>query len=71
MSVMTIRLPDDQHEWFKTLAHTGGVSLNKLFEKFATKALTEFDAEARFWARAVRGDPVRGLALLDKLDRAK
>jgi len=71
MSVMTIRLPDDQHERLKTLAQTRGVSLNKLFEEFATKALTEFDVEARFRARAARGDPARGLALLDKLDRAE
>lgn len=69
MSVMSIRLPDDQHERLKTLAQTRGVSLNKLFEEFATKALTEFDVEARFRARTARGDPARGLVLLDKLDR--
>lgn len=70
MSVMTIRLPDDQHERLKTLAVHRGVSLNKLFEEFATRALTEFDVEARFKARAARGDVERGLALLDKIDAA-
>jgi len=68
MSVMTIRLPDEQHERLKTLASSRGVSLNKLFEEFATRALTEFDVEARFRVRAARGDPERGLALLDKID---
>jgi len=32
--------------------------------------LTEFDVEARFRVRAARGDPDRGLALLDKVDVA-
>lgn len=71
MGVLSIHLPDDQHARLKTLAQTRGVSLNKLFEEFATKALTEFDVEARFRARAARGDPERGIALLDKLDRAE
>jgi len=71
MSAITIRLPDDQHKRLKTLAQTRGVGLNKLFEEFATKALTGFDVEAQFRAGAARVDPERGLALLDKLDRAK
>lgn len=71
MSVVMIRLPNDQLERLKTLEQTRGVSLNKLFEEFATKALTEFDVEARFRAPAARGDRQRGIALLDKLDRAE
>lgn len=70
MSVMTIRLPDAQHERLKVLANRRGVSLNKLFEEFATQALTESDVEARFIARAARGDAAAGLSLLDKLDDA-
>ena len=31
--------------------------------------LAQFDAETRFVARSEAGDPKRGLALLDKLDR--
>jgi predicted transcriptional regulator len=68
MSVLTIRLPDDQHERLKTLAAYRSISMNKLVEELATRAVTEFDAELRFRARAVRGDPAIGLALLDKLD---
>ena len=47
------------------------VSLNKLFEEFATQALAESDVEARFMARAARGDATVGLALLDKLDASE
>jgi len=69
MSVLTIRLPDEQHERLRALAEHRGVSLNKLFEEFATRAVTEFDTELRLRLRAARGDAATGLALLDKLDR--
>jgi predicted transcriptional regulator len=69
MSVLTIRLPDDQHERLKTLAAHRSISMNKLVEELATRAVTEFDCELAFRARAARGDPAAGLALLDKLDK--
>jgi predicted DNA-binding protein len=69
MKTMTIRLPDDKHERLKALASRKGISLNKLFEELSTVALTEFDAETRFRARAERGDRKRGLELLDRLDK--
>lgn len=69
MSILTIRLPDEQHERLKALAEARGISLNKLFEAFSTKALAEFDAETRFRLRAARGDKARGLDILDRLDR--
>lgn len=68
MKTMTIRMPDDKHQRLKTLAERRGISLNKLFEEFSTVALTEFDAESRFHARAARGTRERGLELLDNLD---
>ena len=68
MSTLTIRLPDDQHERLRALALHRGLSLNKLFEEFSTKALTEFDMETRFRARAAAGNPNVGLDILDKLD---
>ena len=68
MKIMTIRLPDEKHERLKALASRKGISLNKLFEEFSTIALTEFDAETRFRARAQRGNRKRGLELLDRLD---
>ena len=71
MSVMTIRLPDATHERLRDLARSRGVSLNKVMEDLATRALTEHDLEARFRARAARGDRAAGLALLNQLDRAE
>jgi predicted transcriptional regulator len=68
MSTLTIRLPDDQHDRLRTLASRRGVSLNKLFEEFSTKAIAEFDTENRFRLRAARGEKAKGLAILDRLD---
>ena len=67
---IAIHLPDDLRERLKELAAHRGVSMNKLFEEFATQAVAEFDTELRFRARAARGDAAAGLALLDKLDAA-
>ena len=69
MSTLTIRLPDEQHERLRALAKRRGVSLNKLFEESAARAIAESDVEVRFRARAERGDVERGLAILDRLDR--
>ena len=68
MSTLTIRLPDDQHERLRELALHRGLSLNRVFEEFSTKALTEFEMETRFCARAAAGNPDAGLDILDKLD---
>jgi hypothetical protein len=63
-------MPDSKHERLRLMAETQGVSLNKLVEEWASMALAQFDAEIRFRTRAARGSAKRGLALLDKLDRA-
>jgi len=68
MATMTIRLPDATHERLKALAERRGVSVNRLIEELSTRAIAEADTEARFRARASRGDRKRGLDLLDKLD---
>ena len=65
---MTIRIPDDKHSRLKALARHRHVSVNKLIEELSTQALAEFDSEVRFRALAARGDLVRGLEILDKLD---
>lgn len=70
MATMTIRLPDNKHERLKQLAEERGVSLNKLFEEWSTKAISEFDAENRFRLLASKGDAKRALRILDKLDAA-
>ncbi len=70
MGALTIRLPDDTHERLKLLAERRGVSLNKMFEEFSTKAIAEADAYAHFQLCAQRGDRQRGLDTLDRLDQA-
>jgi len=51
---LTIRLQDEQHERLRALAKQRGVSLDKLFEEFATRAIAEFDTETRFRTRNER-----------------
>jgi predicted transcriptional regulator len=67
MSVVTVRLPEDQHQRLKALAQARGVSLNKLFEQLTAQALTENDIELRYRRVAAMGSPARGLELLEKL----
>jgi predicted transcriptional regulator len=68
MGAFMVRLTDDKHDRLKELAKARGMSLNKLMEELSTIALAEFDAETRFKAMAVKGNPERGISLLDKLD---
>lgn len=68
MGTLTIRLPEDQHARLRALAKSRGISLNKLFEEFSTRAIAEFDSETRFRLLAARGNKERGLELLAKLD---
>lgn len=70
MSTMTIRLPDDKHLRLKQLAKARKLSINKLIEELTTSILSAHDAEVRFRALALRGNPKRALALLDKLDNS-
>ncbi len=70
MSTLTIRLPDDKHERPKALARSNAISVNTLMDALATVALANFHARVRFETRAARGNPVRALKLLSKLDRA-
>lgn len=70
MSVVTLRLPDDQHQRLKSMAEARGLSLNKLLEQLSAQALTENDIELRYRRLAATGSVKRGLELLDKLDQA-
>jgi hypothetical protein len=69
MSTITLRIPESKHERLKQYAKEQGISLNKLFEEFATVALAQFDAKTRFEIKASRGSAEKGLQILDKLDR--
>ncbi len=68
MSTLTIHLPDDRHERLKALALHRGLSLDRLFEEFSLRVLTEHDVETRFRVRAAAGNPDEGLDILDRLD---
>ncbi len=69
MSTLTLRIPDTKYERLKNYAKSKEISLNKLFDEFATIALTQFDAKTRFDLIASKGDKTKGLELLDKLDK--
>ena len=69
MSTITLRILDSKHKRLKEYAKEQGVSLNKLFEEFATVALAQFDAKTRFEIKASRGSVEKGLQILDKLDK--
>ena len=71
MSVVTLRLPNDQHQRLKAMAQSRGVSLNKLFEQLTAQALTENDIELRYRRMAAIGSTERGLELLEELDRSE
>jgi hypothetical protein len=68
MSTLTLRIPDTKYERLKNYAKSKEISLNKLFDEFATIALTQFDTKTRFDLMASKGDKSKGLELLDKLD---
>ena len=70
MSTLTLRIPDTKYERLKNYAKSKEISLNKLFDEFATIALTQFDTKTRFDTMAAKGNKTKGLDLLDKLDRA-
>ena len=69
MSTLTLRIPDSKYARLKNYAKSKEISLNKLFDEFATIALTQFDAKTRFDVMASKGDKIKGLELLDKLDK--
>ncbi len=68
MSTLTLRIPDTKYERLKNYAKSKEISLNKLFDEFATIALTQFDTKIRFDLMASKGNKSKGLKLLDKLD---
>ena len=52
----------------KQLAASRNTSVNRLLDELATILLVQNDVAVQFRAAAEKGDPARGLALLDKLD---
>jgi predicted transcriptional regulator len=68
MSTLTIRLPDDTAQRLKSMAQSRGLSMNKLVEQLSAHALAAWDTENHFLAVAATGDPMKALAVLDRLD---
>ena len=60
MATLTIRMPDAHRDRLAAMAAQHGVSVNKLMEELAVRALTEHDSEMRFRLRAARGKVERG-----------
>ncbi len=69
MSTVTLRIQDSKHERLKQYAKDQGISLNKLFDEFATIALAQFDAKTKFDLMASKGNIKDGLKILDKLEK--
>ena len=69
MATLTIRLPDAEHAHFKALAQARDVSMNRLFDEWATAAPVPHSALTQYNTRAERGDATVDLKLLDKLAR--
>ena len=70
MSTLTVRISKSKHARLRSLAKERGVSVSRLIEELASSALTHQDTENRFRCLADRGSKKRGLALVDKFERA-
>jgi hypothetical protein len=68
MPTLTIRMPESMQARLRDLVRARGVSINKLIEEMAMATLSAHDAEVRFRLMAIRGNPKRALAILDRLD---
>jgi len=69
MSTLTLRLPEDVALRLKSAAEARGVSVNKLITEISVQALSAYDAETRFKARAAKANIPVALAVLDRLER--
>ena len=56
-------------EHVRQIASRSGQSINQMVNSWADMVIAQNEAEASFLAAAARGNPARGLRLLDKLNR--
>lgn len=68
MSVVTLHIPEEKHARLVQIAVSRHISIDRLFDELTTIAVVEHDLRTQFKAAAQRGDPVKGLAILDELD---
>ena len=56
-------------ERVRQIASRSGQSINQMVNSWADMVIAQNEAEASFFAAAARGNPERGLRLLEKLNR--
>ena len=68
-SVVNLRLAKSKYARLTQLAASRHSNVDHALDELATIALMQYDLILQFLAAAGSGDPARGLALLDKLER--
>jgi transcriptional regulator of met regulon len=68
MSILTLHISDEKHAKLRQVAASRHISLNDLLDELTTVALTEHELRNEFKLAANRGDPIKGLVILDELD---
>ena len=68
MATVTIPFPDALRDRLAAMAARRSLSGKQPMEAIPRRALADHDAEIGFRTRAARGDPARGLNLIDHLD---
>jgi len=67
MKTIPYRCDESRHQALLGAAKASGTSIQRLFDNFVTHVLAERQAEARFAARRMRGNPERGRQVLAQL----
>lgn len=69
MTTLTLELPDSLFSQLEQAASQQEISTEALLIEMARHSLREIQAEQHFRERAARGNPQRGLALLEEIAR--
>ncbi len=69
MTTLTVDLPEPLYSELQQAAEQQQVSTESMLVEMARRNLREFAAEQHFRERAARGNPERGLALLEEVAR--
>lgn len=69
MSTLTIRVPEQKYDRIKRIAQAKNISVNKLFDEWATVAIAEQDLFMRYQIQKQNANREVGLTLLSQLDK--
>jgi hypothetical protein len=69
MTTLTIDMPEPLYSELRKTAEQQQISTESLLVEMARRNLREIAAERHFRERAARGNPERGLALLEEIAR--